>query len=121
MASTNEILSESRVLIMGLTFKENCPDLRNTRVVDIINELESLHAKVEVHDPWVDPNEARKEYGLEIVSEPEQGVYDAIILTVPHDEFRKLGAAAIRSYGKPAHVLYDVKYLLTATESDARL
>jgi len=112
---------DSKVLVMGLTFKENCPDLRNTRVIDIINEFKSLHANVDVYDPWVDIDEARKEYDVTVVNEPEQNSYDAIILAVPHKQFKALGAKSIRSYGKPVHILYDVKYLLPAQDSDGRL
>jgi len=112
---------DSRVLVMGLTFKENCPDLRNTRVIDIIDEFKLLHADVDVCDPWVNTEEARKEYGVSIVNEPEQGSYDAIILAVSHNQFRELGVDTIRSYGKPVHVLYDVKYQLPAGKVDGRL
>ena len=111
----------SRILMLGLTFKEDCPDLRNTRVVDVIEELERLGARVDVHDPWVDREEARHEYGLDVVASPEAGSYDAIILAVGHRQFRELGTDAIRSFGKSEHVLYDVKYVLPANESDGRL
>ena len=112
---------DANILVMGLTFKENCPDLRNTRVIDIINEFKLLNANVEVYDPWVDPKEARKEYGVTMVDEPKPGAYDAVILAVSHQQFEKLGIDTIRSYGKPVHVLYDVKYLLPAAEVDGRL
>ena len=112
---------DARVLVMGLTFKENCPDLRNTRVIDIIDEFKLLHANVDVYDPWVNVEEARKEYGVTVVKEPDQGSYDAIILTVSHNQFRELGIDTIRGYGKPVHVLYDVKYLLPASKVDGRL
>ena len=112
---------DSNILVMGLTFKENCPDLRNTRVIDIINEFKLLNANVEVHDPWVDQQEASKEYGVTMIDEPQKGYYDAIILAVSHRQFKTLGADTIRSYGKPVHVLYDVKYLLPASEVDGRL
>jgi len=109
------------VLVMGLTFKENCPDLRNTRVVDMVTELKLLHANVHVYDPWVDAAEAQREYGLEMLKEPQMGAYDTIILAVPHKEFRELGAVAIHGYGKPEHVLYDVKYVLPRDQVDGRL
>ena len=109
------------ILIMGLTFKENCPDLRNTRVIDIINEFKSLNANVDVYDPWVDVQEAKNEYGVAVIKEPPKAQYDAIILAVSHGEFKALGVEAIRAYGKPVHVLYDVKYLLPANEVDGRL
>lgn len=111
----------SRVLVMGLTFKENCPDLRNTRVVDIVRELGEYSIGVHVYDPWVDPAEARAEYGIEPVAEPAQGAYDAIVLAVAHRQFTGMGAQAIRALGKPDHVLYDLKYVLTAQETDIRL
>jgi UDP-N-acetyl-D-galactosamine dehydrogenase len=106
---------------MGLTFKENCPDLRNTRVVDIVKGLRLMHANVHVYDPWVDTEEAMQEYGLEMLEEPKEGAYDAIILAVPHREFKELGAEAIKAFGKTDHVLYDVKYLFDKKETDARL
>jgi UDP-N-acetyl-D-galactosamine dehydrogenase len=111
----------SRILIMGLTFKENCPDLRNTRVVDIVKELKEYGIEVDVYDPWVDAKEAEHEYGISPVSQPEKGTYDAMVLAVSHNEFKEMGAASIRALGKVDHVLYDLKYLLTAEESDLRL
>lgn len=110
----------ARILIKGLTFKENCPDLRNTRVIDIVRELADYRAIVDVYDPWADPDEAHHEYGLRLVDRPEIGAYDAIIVAVAHDEFRELGPA-IRDYGKPEHVLYDLKYVLGPEQSDLRL
>jgi len=112
---------ESKVLILGLTFKENCPDLRNTKVVDIKKELETYGVKVEVHDPWVDSDEARQEYGFDVVADPGKGAYDGIIIAVAHDQFRALGAKGIRSFGKKDSVLYDIKYVLTPEEVDDRL
>jgi UDP-N-acetyl-D-galactosamine dehydrogenase len=113
---------DSRVLVMGLTFKENCPDLRNTRVIDIVSELQSYNVNVDVYDPWVDAVEAEREYGLKPVEGPQAGVYDAIILAVAHDRFRELGAAGIRAYGKAdGCVLYDVKHVLPVSEVDGRL
>lgn len=111
----------SRILIMGLTFKENCPDLRNTRVVDIVKELKEYGIQVDVYDPWVDAKEAEHEYGITPVAQPGKGVYDAMVLAVSHNEFKEMGAASIRELGKADHVLYDLKYLLTAQESDIRL
>jgi UDP-N-acetyl-D-galactosamine dehydrogenase len=111
----------ANVLIMGLTFKENCPDLRNTRVVDVIEEFKGYHANVDVYDPWVDAQEAQHEYGLTPVKEPKAGHYDAIILAVSHHQFLELGTAKIRAFGKPDSVLFDVKYVLPATEVDGRL
>lgn len=111
----------ARVLVMGLTFKENCPDLRNTRVVDIVRELAEYNISVDVYDPWVSKEEAQHEYNILPVSHPEEDTYDAIVLAVAHDEFRALGAPAIRSYGKAQHILYDLKYLLSREDSDIRL
>lgn len=111
----------SRVLLMGLTFKENCPDLRNTRVVDIVRELAEYNIEVDVYDPWVNALEAEHEYGITPIREPVCGAYDGIIIAVAHNEFRELGGANIRSYGKADHVLYDLKYLLRSDESDLRL
>ena len=110
-----------RILVMGLTFKENCPDLRNTRVVDVVRELADYGARVEVHDPWAEPAEAMHEYGIELVAEPEAGVYDAIILAVAHREFAALGAAGVRRFGAARHVLYDLKYVFGRGEVDLRL
>jgi len=114
-------VKDARALILGLAFKENCPDLRNTRVIDVVRELEDFGVKVDVHDPWVDPAEARREYGMTPVAAPDAGAYDAIVLAVPHREFVALGAEAIRALGKPAHVLYDLKYALAAGAADLRL
>lgn len=112
---------DSNILIMGLTFKENCPDLRNTRVIDIINDLRSYNANVHVFDPWADKAEAQHEYGLDLIDAPEAGAYDAVILCVGHDKFRALGVDAIRALGKPNHVLFDVKHILPKDAVDARL
>ncbi|MDR9440733.1 MAG: Vi polysaccharide biosynthesis UDP-N-acetylglucosamine C-6 dehydrogenase TviB [Halomonas sp.] len=111
----------ARVLVMGLTFKENCPDLRNTRVVDIINELADYGVTVDVYDPQVNKDEAESEYGIRPVEAPEAGAYDAMILAVAHREFRELGVDGIRAWGKPEHVLYDLKYLLPKERVDLRL
>lgn len=111
----------ARVLVMGLTFKENCPDLRNTRVVDVIGELHSYGVTVDVHDPWADPVHADEEYGLALTGEPQVGTYDGIVLAVAHEQFRSMSPAAIRSFGKAAHVLYDLKYILPIEASDLRL
>ena len=111
----------ARVLIMGLTFKEDCPDLRNTRVVDIIKELKDYNVQTDVFDPWADPEEAQREYGITPVNAPEPGAYDAIVLAVAHRQFKSMGAKAIRALGKSQHVLYDLKYLLPIDSSDLRL
>ncbi|MEO5342807.1 MAG: nucleotide sugar dehydrogenase [Gammaproteobacteria bacterium SHHR-1] len=114
-------VAEARILVLGLAFKENCPDLRNTRVVDIINELGDYGAQVEVHDPWVNATEAEAEYGLRLVDQPQPGSYDAMIIAVAHDQFHSLGEAGIRALGRPGAILFDVKYLLPAEASDGRL
>jgi len=112
---------DSKILIMGLTFKENCPDLRNTRVVDLIAEFESFNCHVDVYDPWVDKQEAEEEYGITPIETPQTGTYDAVILAVAHDEFKALGAEQMHSYGKEQYVLYDIKYLLDTNDVDGRL
>lgn len=111
----------ARVLVMGLTFKENCPDLRNTKVIDIVRELSEYNIQVDVYDPWISNSEAEYEYGITPVSEPAINAYDGVILAVGHRQFVQLGAKNIRKFGKADHVLYDLKYLLTAEESDLRL
>ena len=112
---------DSRILILGLTFKENCPDLRNTRVVDLVEEFESYSANIDVYDPWVDADEAVHEYGIKPIAKLAQGEYDAIVLAVSHDQFKELGAKGIRALGKADNIIYDIKYLLSATEVDGRL
>ncbi|MGF2948867.1 Vi polysaccharide biosynthesis UDP-N-acetylglucosamine C-6 dehydrogenase TviB [Microbacterium alcoholitolerans] len=114
-------VSGARVLVLGLTFKENTPDLRNSRVVDIIEELRDYGTQVDVHDPWADPAQAEVEYGLTLVDSPEAGVYDAIVLAVAHRQFREAGADALRQYGRDPHILYDLKHGLPRAEADLRL
>ena len=111
----------TRVLIMGLTFKENCPDLRNTRVTDVINELETYKFSIDVYDPWADTKEAAAEYGIHPIKEPELGSYDCILLAVGHEEFKKMGAAGIRRFGKDRHLFYDLKGLFERQLTDGRL
>jgi len=111
----------AKVLILGLAFKENCPDLRNTRVVDIVVELESYHAKVEIYDPWVDKEQAQLEYGITSIDLPKSGRYDAIILAVSHTQFVEPGGAGIRAFGTPESILYDIKSVLPKSVVDARL
>ena len=111
----------ARVLILGLTFKENCPDIRNTRVVDVVRELQDYGIDVDVYDPWVVASDAQREYGITPVQSLGKAVYDGIILAVAHDEFRRMGAKALRGSAKENHVLYDLKYAFTADESDLRL
>ncbi len=114
-------VADGRVLVLGLTFKENCPDLRNTRVVDIIAEFQSYGTQVDVYDPWVDPQEAQHEYGIEPIEKPEPGQYDAVLLAVSHREFVAMGADELRALCKPEGVLYDVKHILPVEASDGRL
>jgi len=111
----------ARVLVMGLTFKENCPDLRNTKVVDIIAELQDYNIEADIVDPWCSAEESVHEYGLELTDGYKEGYYDAIILAVGHDEFKQMGAEAIRKLGKSSHVLYDLKYVLEKQDVDMRL
>jgi UDP-N-acetyl-D-glucosamine/UDP-N-acetyl-D-galactosamine dehydrogenase len=114
-------IADANILIMGLAFKENCPDLRNTRIVDLVEEFEGFNCNVDVYDPWVDKDEAVHEYNIKSIDQPVEGKYDAILLAVAHDEFKTLSVDQIRAYGKDNHVLYDIKYLLKANESDGRL
>ncbi len=113
--------AQAKVLVLGLTFKENCPDLRNTRVVDVIHELEDYGCAVHVFDPWVDPAEAKEAYAIEMTTALEPGTYDAVIIAVAHTHFPAMGVEAIRALGKPVHVLYDLKYVFSAAQTDLRL
>jgi len=114
-------VQQSDVLIMGLTFKENCPDLRNTRVVDIIKELETYGVNIHVYDPWVDPEEAVAEYGIKPIATLEEGKFDAILLAVAHEQFKKMDIKQVRALGKPDSIIYDLKYLFPADLTDERL
>ena len=114
-------VSGSRVLVLGLAFKENCPDLRNSRVIDVVTELVKYNALVDVHDPLVDAENALDEYNIEMLAEPQPDMYDAVIIAVAHDQFRDSGAAGLRALCKADGILYDVKYLLPAAEVDGRL
>ncbi len=111
----------ARVLVLGLTFKENCPDLRNTRVIDLIRELRDYGAEVDVHDPWVDPAEAQREFGIDMVQTPAEGAYDAVVLAVAHAEFSEAGATTLRAHGKAAQVFYDIKSVFGPGDSDLRV
>ena len=111
----------AKVLVLGLSFKENCPDIRNTKIIDIVHELKEYHMDVDVYDPWIDAAEAEHEYAISPVQSVEKDSYDAVILAVAHNQFKEMGAAEIRALGKENHVLYDLKYVLEATESDIRL
>ena len=112
---------DANILVMGLTFKENCPDLRNTRVIDLIKEFNDFNCNVDVYDPWIDKSEAKREYDITPVDVPSEGKYDAIVLAVAHNEFKEMGANKIKRLGKADHVLYDIKYILDANEVDGRL
>ncbi len=112
---------DANILIMGLTFKENCPDLRNTRVVDLIEQFRSFNCNIDVYDPWADKEESQIEYNITPIDKPIEGKYDAIILAVAHNIFKKIGANSLRKLGKNNHILYDIKYMLTADEVDGRL
>ncbi|MFU8865524.1 MAG: Vi polysaccharide biosynthesis UDP-N-acetylglucosamine C-6 dehydrogenase TviB [Rhodobacterales bacterium] len=111
----------ARVLVLGLTFKENCPDLRNTRVIDVISELKTYGITVDVHDPWADAREAQHEYGLDLIEEPSEAIYDAVLLAVSHEAYRQTGPDALRSYGLPGHVFYDIKGVFGPDASDLQL
>lgn len=111
----------AKVLVLGLTFKENCPDLRNTKVIDVVQELRDFGVEVHVHDPWVDTDEAQHEYGLDLVDAPDQDCYDGVIIAVGHTTFRDLYQNSIRKFCKPSHVVYDLKNILHPSESDLRL
>ena len=121
MTSKRIHVVDANILIMGLTFKENCPDLRNTRVVDLVEEFKGFNCIVDVYDPWVDKDEALHEYNIKPIDQPTEGRYDAILLAVAHDEFKELSLGQIKAFGKDNHVLYDIKYLLKADEVDGRL
>lgn len=111
----------ARVLVMGLTFKENCPDLRNTKVVDIVHELADYGVQTDVYDPWVKPAEAQHEYGFATIDQPAPGTYDAIVVAVAHHQFKAMGETALRALGKAEHVLFDLKYILPSQQTDIRL
>jgi len=121
MRQRNLDTARAKVLVLGLTFKENCPDLRNTKVVDIVRELRSYNVQVDVHDPWVDTAHARHEYGIDLVAAPAIGNYDAVVLAVSHGEFVAMGAERIREFGVPGAVLFDVKRALPRTSVDGCL
>jgi UDP-N-acetyl-D-galactosamine dehydrogenase len=112
---------DANVLIMGLTFKENCPDLRNTRVIDLVNEFKGFNFNVDIYDPWVDKNDAINEYDIKPIDYPIERKYDAILLAVAHDKFKELTLKQIKDFGKDNHVIYDIKYLLKTNEADGRL
>lgn len=112
---------DSKILVMGLTFKENCPDIRNTKVTDVIAELNSFHADIDIYDPWADAAEVEHEYGLKLTDMPLKGVYDAVVITVGHNEIKAMGINAIRKLCKNDHVIFDVKYIFDKNDVDDRL
>ena len=112
---------DSNILVMGLTFKEDCPDIRNTRVMDVVEELSGFHCNIDVYDPWIDKEESIREFGITPVEQPETGKYDAVIIAVAHHQFKSMGTTAIRALGKKNHVLYDIKYILPVEKVDGRL
>ena len=111
----------ANVLVMGLTFKENCPDVRNTKIVDIVTELGEFDVNVHVYDPWVNPEEAKHEYDIDLISAPKQAHYDAVIFAVAHHQFKALSADEIKAMMKEEHVIYDLKYMLDKELADIRL
>ena len=121
MAHSEIQLSGAKVLVLGFTFKENCPDIRNTRVINIIEELESYKCSVDIFDPWIKRSEVEMEYNKTPVTDLTPGSYDAIIIAVGHDDFKDMGVARIRELGKNTHVLYDLKYMFDKEKTDIRL
>ena len=114
-------IEDAKVLVLGLSFKENCPDVRNTKVIDIVHELQKYNVEIDVHDPWIDANEAKREYSITPISQPLSKQYDGIIIAVAHEQFIKMGIEKIRALGKDNHVIYDLKYLFTKEDTDIRL
>lgn len=114
-------IDEARVLILGFTFKGDCPDVRNTKIIDIVNELKEFNVKVDVNDNWASAQEVKAEYGIELTKQPELGQYDGIILAVDHKEYKQMGLEEVRAYAKDNHVLYDVKHVFGPQDADIRL
>jgi len=121
MAEHHRSIVNANVLILGFAFKENCPDLRNTRVIDIIDELNVYNANISIYDPWVSAEEATHEYGVTLLKDVPKNRYDAIVITVAHNEFREMGIDKIRAFGVPHAVVFDAKYLFPARATDGRL
>ncbi|SFP18044.1 Vi polysaccharide biosynthesis UDP-N-acetylglucosamine C-6 dehydrogenase TviB [Enterovibrio norvegicus] len=121
LASKKIHIDEANVLIMGFTFKGDCPDVRNTKIIDIVRELKDYNMNVDVYDSWADKREVLEEYGIDLIDELHEGKYDAIVLAVDHSETKKMGVDAIRSLGKKGHILYDVKHVLNLGDADIRL
>jgi len=121
LAQKNIKINGSKILILGLSFKEDCPDIRNTKVVEIIKDLQEYNCNVSVFDPWVNKDEAKKEYGINLLSNVKTNQFDAILIAVAHNHFKKLGIKKIKMYGKSNHVVFDLKYLFPASYVDKRL
>jgi UDP-N-acetyl-D-galactosamine dehydrogenase len=121
MIARNIQPSGARVLVLGLTFKENCPDVRNTKVADVVKELQAYRCNVDVYDPWADADEAHHEYGIELVAKPKTNTYDAVVVAVAHKQFVELGVAGVRAFGNPNCVIFDIKHVLPKESSDGRL
>jgi UDP-N-acetyl-D-galactosamine dehydrogenase len=114
-------VKDARVLVLGATFKENCPDIRNSKVFDVVRELKKHGATVDVYDPWADSSECKHEYGVRLTKEPQNGQYDAVVMAVAHKEFKDMGVRGARRYGRKNHVLFDIKHVYPASETDGRL
>ena len=114
-------IENSKVLILGFTFKADCPDIRNTKVIDLVNELKMYGADVDVSDHWADPQEVKKDFDIDLLLSPNKNQYDAIVIAVDHNDYKKWGSKFIRKFAKENHVLYDIKYVLDKKESDIRL
>lgn len=122
MIHKGHAIAGARVLVLGFTFKENCPDLRNTRVIDLVRELQGFGTKVDVHDPWADRAEARHEYAIELLAElPAPGRYDALVVAVAHDQFKTLGIEGLRRLANDRAIIYDIKGLFPKEQVDGRL
>lgn len=121
MLGQNIAINVAKVLIMGVTFKENCPDIRNSKVIDVVRELQTYNIKFDIFDPLASHEEVQNEYNLELISYPDYNAYDAIVLAVSHTEFREFGVEKIRVFGRDNHVLYDLKYIFSPDQSDLRL
>ena len=111
----------SKILIMGLSFKENCPDIRNTKIIDIYNDLHAAGCDIDIYDPWISKEAAFNEFGIDVIDYPEKSKYDGILIAVGHNEFKSMGAPAIREFGNTKHILFDLKYIFNASDVDLRL
>lgn len=121
MIKKNIDIDRANILVMGLTFKENCPDIRNTKIVDLVTKFKNLNCNVDVHDPWVSDGEAQSEYKIKIIKNPNKGKYDVVILAVAHDIFKNLKIDEVKSFGKDNHIIYDVKHIYNSNIVDGRL